>query len=86
MFKIFALFSSTTKTVLLQDFKIWVCMTYFGQLEIILEGILYRPSFLRLQHGNWYDEFWMGKWSAGVVVGGRCGMTVKTKSFQFFQA
>jgi len=25
IFKIFAFFSSTTKTVLLQDFKIWVC-------------------------------------------------------------
>ena len=23
-----------------------------------------RPSFLRLQHGRWYDEFRMGKWSA----------------------
>ena len=44
---------------------------FFGKLKIILEWILYRPSFLRLQHGNWYDEFWMGKWSAGVVVGGR---------------
>jgi len=27
-------------------------------------------SFLRLQHGNWYDGFWMGYWNAGVVVGG----------------
>ena len=34
---------------------------FLGKLKIILERILYRPSFLRLQHGNWYDEFWMGK-------------------------
>ena len=44
---------------------------FLGKLKIILEWILYRPSFLRLQHGNWYDEFGIGKWSAGVVVGGR---------------
>ena len=33
MFKTFAFFSSTTKTVLLQDFKIWVCMIFFGKTE-----------------------------------------------------
>jgi len=44
---------------------------FLGKLKMILEWILYRPSFLRLQHGNWYDEFGIGKWSAGVVVGGR---------------
>ena len=71
MFKTFAFFSSTTKTVLLQDFKIWVCVIFLGKLKMVLEWILYRPSFLRLQHGNWYDEFGIGKWSAGVVVGGR---------------
>ena len=54
------------------DFEVWVCIIFFGKLKIILEWILSRPSFLRLQHGNWYDEFRMGKWSAGVVVGGRC--------------
>ena len=33
IFKIFVFFSSTTKTVLLQDFKIWVCMIFFGKTE-----------------------------------------------------
>ena len=32
-----------------------------------LEWILYRPSFLRLQHGNWYDEFWMGNGVLGLL-------------------